>query len=212
VEACARYVRAGKGQPKRLLALLEAAAVEVLRAAEIVEHLHAFIQKGQPRLERTDLREIARVVTRLMAHEIERAKIRFQLDVGSRPLPILADRIQIEQVVVNLMQNAIDAVRGLRGRKREVHLKVRILNGRAKLSVTDTGNAVSAETSERLFEPFFTTKPQGLGMGLAISRSIIEAHEGRIWAEHPQNEGGGTIVRFSLPLLAPKAIRKERFT
>jgi PAS domain S-box-containing protein len=212
VEACARYVRAGKGQPKRLLALLEDATAEALRAAEIVEHLRGFIQKGQPRFERTDLREIARVVPQLLAHEVERAKIRFQLDVGSRPLPIRADRIQIEQVVVNLVQNAIDAVHGLRGRKREIHLQVRILNGRAKLSVTDTGNAVSAETSERLFEPFFTTKPRGLGMGLAISRSIVEAHGGRIWAEHPQNDGGGTTVRFSLPLLALKATRKERST
>jgi len=109
----------------------------------------------------------------------------------ARPLPILADRIQIEQVIVNLIQNAIDAVRGGRGRAKKIHLQVTAAKGRAELAVTDTGSGVSAETAERLFEPFFTTKAQGLGMGLAISRSIIEAHDGRIWVEHtPEGRRG----------------------
>jgi PAS domain S-box-containing protein len=208
VEACARYVRAGKGQPKRLLTLLEDAANEALRAAEIVEHLRGFIEKGEPRLERTDLREIARAVPRLLAHEIERAKITFQLDASARPLPILADRIQIEQVVVNLMQNAIDAIRDGRGGGRSICVKVGAAKGRAELSITDTGHGLSAETAERLFEPFFTTKSRGLGMGLAISRSIIEAHHGRIWVEPTPRGGRGTTVCFSLPLQAPKKTRK----
>jgi two-component system CheB/CheR fusion protein len=210
VEACARYVRSGKGQPKKLLVLLEDAAGEALRAAEIVEHLRGFIRKGEPRFERTDLREIARIVPRLLAHEIERARITLQLTQGSRALPIRADRIQIEQVVVNLLQNAIDAIRESRGGTREIRLKVRTLKGHAELSVTDTGRGVQADTSERLFEPFFTTKAKGLGMGLAISRSIIEAHHGRIWVEAAAVGGRGTTIRFSLPLLAPKAKRKTR--
>ncbi len=210
VEACARYVRSGKGQTKKLLTLLEDAASEALRAAEIVEHLRGFIRKGEPRFERTDLREIARVVPRLLAHEIERARITFRLLPSSRPLPIRADRIQIEQVVVNLLQNAIDAVREVRGGAKEVQLKVRTAKGRAELSVTDTGRGVQAETSERLFEPFFTTKARGLGMGLAISRSIIEAHHGRIWVEAATDGRRGTTVRFSLPLHVPKAKRKKR--
>ncbi|MEO6029950.1 MAG: chemotaxis protein CheB [Candidatus Binatia bacterium] len=210
VDACARYVRAGKGQPKLLLALLKEASAEALRAAEIVEHLRGFIQKGKPRLERSDLREIARVVPRLLARELERANVTLELDTPSRPLPILADRIQIEQVVVNLIQNAIDAVRGARGRARKIHLQVAAAKGHAELAVTDTGSGVSAETAARLFEAFFTTKAQGLGMGLAISRSIIEAHEGRIWVEPTPEGRRGTTVRFSLPLRAVRPPRKRR--
>jgi signal transduction histidine kinase len=210
VEACARYVRAGKGQPKKLLGLLEDAAGEALRAAEIVEHLRGFIRKGEPRFVHTDLREIARVVPRLLAHELERARITLRLSQGSRPLPIRADRIQIEQVAVNLLQNAIDAIRESRSGAREIHLKVRTLKGHAELAVTDTGPGIHADASERLFEPFFTTKAQGLGMGLAISRSIIEAHHGRIWVEEAAVGSRGSTIRFSLPLLAVKAKRKVR--
>ena len=82
----------------------------------------------------------------------------------------------------------------------------------AEVAVRDTGAGVSAAAAERLFEPFFTTKPQGLGMGLAISRSIIEAHRGRIWVERRADGGRGTTVRFTLPLQPPKAARKRRAT
>jgi two-component system CheB/CheR fusion protein len=207
VEACARYVRAGKGPRTKLLSLLDDAAAESLRAAEIVEHLRGFIQKGQPRLERADLREIARVVPRLVAYEMERARITFELGSCARPLGIRADRIQIEQVVVNLLQNAIDAVREIRSGPRVIRLEVRSVKGTAELAVTDTGRGLSAEAAERLFDPFFTTKAQGLGMGLAISRSIIEAHHGKIWVEHA--DGRGTTVRFALPRQRAKATRSK---
>ena len=207
VEACARYVRSGKGQPRKILSILDDAAAEALRAAEIVEHLRGFIQKGEPRLERTDLREIARVVPRLLAHEIARARITFEVGPCAQPLPIRADRIQIEQVVVNLIQNAIDAVREVRSGPRTIRLDVRAFEGTAELAVADSGRGLSADAAARLFEPFFTTKSHGLGMGLAISRSIIEAHHGKIWVEHAP-EGRGTTVRFALPMrraTAPRA-------
>jgi signal transduction histidine kinase len=149
-------------------------------------------------------------VPRLLAHEIENAGVAFQLGAGSRPVPIRADRIQIEQVIVNLMQNAIDAVREVCGGPKAVHLRVRVLKGQAELSVTDTGPGLSDEAAERLFEPFFTTKARGLGMGLAISRSIIEAHHGRIWLARLAGEAHGTTVCFALPLQAPKAARGGR--
>ena len=208
VEACARHVKAGTARPKRLLALLEDAAAEALRAAEIVEHLRGFIQKRKPRLERSDLRDIARTVPRLFSRDLDRAGITFHLTAHSRPVAIRADRIQIEQVVVNFMQNAIDAVREVRGGARIIDLEVRAVDGRAELSVTDTGRGVRADALERLFEPFFTTKRHGLGMGLAISRSIIEAHQGRIWVRQAPNGGRGTTVGFSLPLQGTKAARR----
>jgi two-component system, chemotaxis family, CheB/CheR fusion protein len=209
VEACTRYVRAGKVKSAKLLALLDEASAEALRAGDIVSHLRGFIEKGKPQLERADLREIARNVPRLLGHEIESERITLRLALGHQPLPILADRIQIEQVVVNLMQNAIDVMREASGDRREIRLEARIVKGMAEVAVHDSGAGVSAAAAERLFEPFFTTKPTGLGMGLAISRSIIEAHQGRLWVESP-GDSAGTTVRFTLPLHARERARKGR--
>jgi two-component system CheB/CheR fusion protein len=200
LEACARYVRSGEPDSPKLLALLDDASAEALRTGEIVEHLQGFIQKGKPQFGPTDLGEIARTVPRFFGHEIAQKQITLHLDVPPQALAICADRIQIEQVIVNLLQNAVDAVRDTRRDRKEIQLHARTVKGMAEVAVRDTGAGVSAIAAERLFEPFFTTKPQGLGMGLSISRSIIEAHGGRIWVERPADGGPGTTVRFALPL------------
>jgi C4-dicarboxylate-specific signal transduction histidine kinase len=207
VEACARYVQSGKVQPRKLLRLLDEASSEAVRAGSIVDHLRGFIEKGEPQLEQTDLREIAQVVPLFLAHEIERAHITVHQKLGTRALPIRADRIQIEQVVVNLLQNGIDAVRDAGGDRKEIELQVGTEKGMAKLAVRDSGNGVSAADAARLFEPFFTTKSKGLGMGLAISRSIIEAHGGRIWVKARADGVRGTTAAFALPL---RPARKRR--
>jgi two-component system sensor kinase FixL len=213
VEACARYLRSGKSDPKKLLKLLNAASTEALRAGDIVEHLRGFIQKGTPQFERTDLREIAGSVPRLLGRELERERITLRIDLGPRPLPIHADRIQIEQVIVNLIQNAIDAVREVSDHRREIQLSTRAVNdGMAEAAVCDAGAGVSAAAAERLFDPFFTTKSHGLGMGLAISRSILEAHGGRIWRKRPVSGERGTTLCFTLPLRAQERTRKRRIT
>ncbi len=211
VEACARYVRSNKVKPAKLLALLDEASTEALRAAEIVEHLRGFIEKGTPQFEVADLREIANGIPRLLRREIEQAHVSLRLDVAVRPLRILADRIQIEQVLVNLMQNALDAVRD-RTTRRLVQLQARAVKQVVEVVVRDSGAGVSAVAAERMFEPFFTTKAHGLGMGLAISRSIIEAHHGRIWMERPADGKSGTAVHFTLPLHTAKPARRRRTT
>jgi two-component system, chemotaxis family, CheB/CheR fusion protein len=210
VEACARYVRSGQADSDKLLALLDDASAEALRAGSIVEHLRGFIEKGKPQFEPADLREIARNIPRLLGREIQQEHIALGLDLHPRPLPIYADAIQIEQIIVNLMQNAIDALRETAGDRREIELRVWAAKGMAEVAVRDSGAGVSAAAAERMFEPFFTTKAHGLGMGLAISRSIIEAHEGRIWVEGPGDGGSGTTVRFTLPLQPPKPARRQR--
>ena len=212
VEACARYVRSGKAKSDKLLALLDEASAEALRAGSIVEHLRHFIEKGKPQFERTDLREIARNIPRLLGREIEQSQIILRLDLHPQPLPIYADRIQIEQILVNLMQNAIDAIREAPSDHREIQLQAWAAKGRAELAVRDTGTGVSAAATDRLFEPFFTTKAHGLGMGLAISRSIIEAHRGRIWMKQRADGGPGATVRFTLPLHPAKAARRKPAT
>jgi len=212
VEACARYVRSGKAKSTKLLALLDDASGEALRAGSIVEHLRHFIEKGKPQFERTDLCEIARNIPRLLGREIDREQITLRLDLYPRPLPIYADRIQIEQIIVNLMQNAIDAIREAPHDRREIQLQVWPAKGMAEVAVRDTGAGVSAVATERMFEPFFTTKSHGLGMGLAISRSILEAHQGRVWVKQRADGAPGTTVRFTLPLQPARAARKRRST
>ncbi len=203
VEACVRYLRAGKADPIKLLSLLGEVSGEALRASQIVSHLRSFIEKGSPTFEVADLNDIARDVARLMRHEIDSAQVSLEIDAARRQLPINADRIQIEQIVVNLIQNAIDSLRSVPGDLRKIRLTTKAADGMAQLSVRDNGPRMTTADAERMFEPFFTTKPEGLGMGLAISRSIIEAHRGRVWAEAPGAGERGTTVCFALPLQRP---------
>jgi hypothetical protein len=164
VEACVQYVGSGKIDPRTLLKLLEEVSAEALRAGEIVDHLRGFIQKGEPQPEHADLGEIARQVARLLGHQLDREKIALRLEIEPRPIPIYTDRIQIEQVVINFMQNAIDAVRE-QGKHKVIALAVRTRDGRAELEVRDTGVGVPAAAGERLWEPFFTTQAPWSGNG-----------------------------------------------
>ena len=200
VEACATYVRSDKREPRRLLSLLERAGAEALRAGEIVHHLRDYVLRSEPRIESADLCEVIRNATHWLAREMEDERITLRLDLAPQGLLIYADRIQIEQVFVNLVQNAIDAIRDARGETREI--RIRTSQGEdstAEVLVDDTGIGFAAEVTARLYEPFFTTKAQGMGMGLAISRTIVELHRGRLSIE-PRESGLGTTVRLVLPI------------
>jgi two-component system sensor kinase FixL len=200
VEACAAYVRSGKRAPRRLLALLNSASAEALRAGEIVHHVRDFVQRSEPRLETTDLCEVARNATRWLMREMEQERITLRLDLDPAGLSVQADRIQLEQVLVNLIQNAVDAIGEAGKSVRQIRVRAaRGADGMAEVAVHDSGTGLSAAIAERLHEPFFTTKPQGMGMGLAISRAIVEAHNGRLTID-PRAPGHGTTVRVALPL------------
>jgi two-component system CheB/CheR fusion protein len=200
VEACAAYVRSGRRGPRRLLALLDSAGAEALRAGEIVHHVREFVQRSEPRLEATDLCEVVRNATRWLMREMEQERITLRLDLAPNGLPVLADRIQIEQVLVNLIQNAVDAIREAGKSDRQIRVRAaQRADGMAEVAVHDSGTGLSPATAERLHEPFFTTKPQGMGMGLAISRTIVEAHSGQLTIDG-RAPGLGTTVRVALPL------------
>jgi two-component system CheB/CheR fusion protein len=197
VEACAMHVRSGRTDLQTLTPLLEQAAAEAVRAGEIVSHLRRFVQKRRPELEVLDLSQIVSQAVALLQREIEQQDVTLHLDVGDGALPVNVDRIQIEQVIVNLMQNAMDAIQDAGNERRELRVQTgRTDEGMAEVVVRDTGCGFSEDAAERLFEPFFTTKPHGLGMGLAISRSIVEAHSGRLSVAPGAK---GTTVRFTLP-------------
>lgn len=210
VAACATYVRSGKAASPKLLELLEHAAAEALGAGNIVHHWREFVQKRGSRLEATNLNGLVRNVARLLEREIVQREITLQLDLAPRPIPVHADRIEIEQVLLNLIQNGIDAVCEAGAARKKIYVQTRkTKDGMAEVTVRDIGRGFSDAAAARLFEAFFTTKTHGLGMGLAISRSIIEAHRGRIWREPVAGNGRGATVRFTLPMQRPgKSARK----
>lgn len=211
VTACATYVRSGKTASGKLLALLEHAAAEALSAGHIVHHLREFAQKRGSHLEAINLNGLVRNATRLLEREIAQHKITLRLDLAPRPIPVHADRIEIEQVIVNLIQNAIDAVGEGDRQRKQIHVQTRKAgHAMAEVAVHDTGAGISAAVAARLFEPFFTTKARGLGIALAISRTIVEAHQGRIWIDSPAGNACGTTARFTLPLQGPR--RRSRKT
>lgn len=207
--ACAQYVRSGTADSTKLLELLADASGEAQRAAAIVTHLRSFINKGEIQLETVDLREVLRNIPHLLSHDLELARIELRLELPPRPLSVRIDRIQIEQVLVNLIHNAIDAIEGAAGKERLIVLGARAVKGWAEASVRDSGTGVAPELGEKMFKPFFTTKTLGLGMGLALSRSFLEAHHGRIWMENPDDGRPGVLVRFAIRLEPSKARRKS---
>jgi two-component system sensor kinase FixL len=207
-EACTRYVRAGSTDSAKLLELLGDITGESQRAAAIISHLRSFVSKGVPMLQPLELVDVVRGIPHLLLRDLELARTELRVDLPAAPLRVLADRIQIEQVLVNLIHNSIDAIEATGGDLRRIDLGVRAVRNMAEVSVRDTGIGVNDADGARMFAPFFTTKTMGLGMGLALSRSILEAHQGRISMERPPGGGPGLVVRFALRLDTPEKRRK----
>ena len=171
-----------------------------MRAGEVIDRIRGLIKKAPPKRESLEINKAVREVAALTRGEVlkNRVKVRTQLD--ERLPPIQADRVQLQQVLLNLIMNGIEAMRGVPEGSRELTITT-ARSGAGSIVVTlhDTGPGLDAEEVDRLFEAFFTTKAEGMGMGLAISRSIIEAHGGRLWAS--ANAQRGATFQFTLPLV-----------
>ena len=126
-------------------------------------------------------------------------QVKLDVDVPADLPHVRGDRVQIQQVLLNLILNGMDALNGTRLEDRRVDVTARLDGAQlVEIAVGDAGHGIPADTLARIFDPFFTTKPNGMGMGLAISRTIVEAHGGRLWAEN--RNGGGAAFRFTLPI------------
>jgi two-component system sensor histidine kinase TtrS len=193
-----RRLKKGLVEPGELLGALEQAAAQAERAAAIVRRVRAFIRKEAPRHTALDCNKIVRETADLMSADAERAGARLVLDLA-KPFPrVRADAVQLEQVIVNLVRNAIEAMTEASSPTREITLRtLPAAGGAVEIAVEDTGPGLPAGAPERLFDPFFTTKADGLGLGLSISQSIVEAHGGRL--RSAARPGGGTVFRFALP-------------
>ena len=165
------------------------------RAAEIIERLRGLYKKSPPQREQVDVNEIAQEMTVMLRGEANRFGVSMRMDLATGLPKITADRVQLQQVLMNLMLNAIEAMKETGGVVMvKSHLEER---GTVMISVSDTGVGLPTENVDQIFSAFFTTKPEGSGMGLAISRSIIESHGGRLWAT--PNDGRGATFYFTLP-------------
>jgi signal transduction histidine kinase len=168
------------------------------RASEVVARLRALFTKKEPTIELVNLNEAAKEVIALSARELQRNRMILCQELADDLPPVLGDRVQLQQVILNLLLNASDAMSGIDDRPRRLTISTARDEGDAvRVVLEDAGLGFDPETADRLFEPFYTTKSSGMGIGLSISRSIIERHQGRIWAE--RNDGAGATFSFSIP-------------
>jgi PAS domain S-box-containing protein len=197
-EAAQRLLRAGNPQPDRLRHAIEGSAQQAQRAGQVVRELLAFMKVGEVQTEPVDLNGVVRGV---LARVEENAPEAFQARLELEPdLPaVRANRLQIEKVLSNLVQNGIEAMReaGISPQAMTVAVRTGADGSMAQVTVQDSGPGIDAQALHRIFDPFFTTKTAGLGMGLAISRAIVEAHGGQLWLE--VGPGPGATFHFTLP-------------
>jgi signal transduction histidine kinase len=165
------------------------------RAAEIIDHVRSLFKKSFPQREAVDVNELIREVSLLLKNDIRRNSVTVRLELAENLPEIAGDRVQLEQVLMNLMLNAIEAMHDAKGDLTIISESTDY--GHLSISVSDTGVGIPADKIDQIFDTFFTTKPQGTGMGLAISRSIVESHGGRLWAT--SNSERGSTFQFTLP-------------
>jgi PAS domain S-box-containing protein len=176
---------------------------EVDRAAKIISGIRSMVKKGGHEKVQLDLNELVREVLTLAQGEIRYNQIVLQTELFTKLPPISADRVQLQQVILNLVMNAVQAMASMAGRSRVLRVKSETRGAEeVVLTIEDSGIGIAAENIERIFEPFFTTKPNGMGMGLSICRSIVEAHGGRLSASPAQPHGSAFQVALPLERLS----------
>jgi len=195
--ACLRLLGSGKARPGEALEAMQRVAAEAERAGEIVRKMRGFVRGEEGQMALIEPGFLAAEVMRLAAAEARQSGVELRSEVEPGLPPVLADSIQIQQVLLNLVRNAVEAVDGGDGPRREVDLQVRrAADGGVHFTVRDTGPGLAPGALDKVFEPFFTTKPDGIGIGLPLSRSIADAHGGRVWASA---EPAGAAFHLVLP-------------
>jgi C4-dicarboxylate-specific signal transduction histidine kinase len=169
------------------------------RAADVITRLRALFSKKEAATELVDLNEATREVIALSRSELERNRVITRTNLADELPPVTGDRVQLQQVILNLLRNGSDAMSRVDDRPRELSFRTEVEEGdRVRLSVQDVGIGFEPQSLDRLFQTFYTTKDDGMGIGLSLSRSIIENHHGRLWAT--PNDGPGATFSFSIPL------------
>jgi C4-dicarboxylate-specific signal transduction histidine kinase len=179
---------------------LRAAITEIVndgaRASAIISRIRALLMKGVPDRTKLDINQVIQAVARLLRHELTRSRVSLRTDLAPDLPYVLGDRVQLQQVMLNLIMNGIDAMNMITDRPRELLIKSAKHSEGVLIQVQDSGAGIDPGQADRIFEPFFTDKPEGVGMGLSISRSIVESHGGRLWAVPGAS---GALFEFTLP-------------
>jgi len=188
------------GQPPNLGEAREAidrTVRDANRASEVIVRIRALLQKVPPQMEQLDVNVVIREVLTLAGNELLRSGIAVQTDLAPDVPNVFGDRVQLQQVLLNLILNGIDAMRTITHRPRELRIKSAKHPDGVLIQVHDSGDGVNPEQANHIFEPFFTTKPQGIGIGLSVGRSIVEAHGGRLW--FTPGPSHGVVFQFTVP-------------
>ncbi len=194
---CLRWLAGGNPNLEEARAAAMRIAKDGTRAAEIINRIRLLFKKGTPQRELVDINEVIREMIVLLRSEAARHNILVGTELATDLPQVMGDRVQLQQVMMNLMINGIDAMKDADGTRNLAIKSQRGENERILVTVSDTGVGLPAQQADQIFKAFFTTKPHGTGMGLSISRSIVESHDGRLWAA--ENSPRGANFCFTLP-------------
>ena len=197
-QGCVRLLRAGRCDPGELLGIMEKCSAQAVRAGGIVNRMREFLRKREPVRSRQELNAIVNAAVQLIKAEAEKDGVELAVDLAPALPPVLADAIMIEQVLLNLSRNAIEAMQQASRESRKLTISsARAAEAMLRVSVRDSGPGIPAAIAADLYTPFFSTKETGMGIGLNISRSIVEFHGGKLW--HESGIDRGCVFHFTLP-------------
>ncbi len=199
-QACLQAMSSGQADNDEIREDVTHIAAQAERAGQILRRTRGFVRKDDSQRKWVDIADLVREAADLAELETRQHGVALRLELDGAPHPVLADAVQIEQVILNLVRNALEAMRHQKKGRRKLSVRTAFAHdGCVEVAIRDSGTALPADKMGRLFEPFFTTKPEGMGMGLPISRTIVEAHGGRLWAS--ANPDRGMTFRFTLPVI-----------
>jgi C4-dicarboxylate-specific signal transduction histidine kinase len=197
--ACQRWLGAATPNLEEARAAVARIISEGNRASNLIKEIRAFVKKSPPQKDLVEINDLVRETLSLVRRELARNQVALQTELAANLPALTADRVQLQQVLLNLVMNGIEAMSTIEGRSRELAITSALSQDPmgVLIAVRDSGSGLSQQSTDRLFETFFTTKADGMGMGLSISRSIVAAHGGRLWAA--ANVDHGATFQFTIP-------------
>ncbi|CAB3788143.1 sensor histidine kinase [Paraburkholderia fynbosensis] len=197
-QAAQKFIESDKANTADLREAVDDIVLDSCRASEVIKKIRTMVRKGDMELQPVDVGGVVRDIALLVHSDAMAREVSTTFDIAENLSMVLGDKVQLQQVVLNLLLNAFDAVKECDPKDRLIETTVREESGTGvRITVKDRGQGLTADKMSKIFRPFFTTKPQGLGLGLSISRTIVTAHGGRLWAEN--NEGKGASFHIALP-------------